>query len=106
MEELLNRIHDFVEGQKLADSTGSLTEFWRMCAGYRPDNEKETITAWPLWHVYLAKGLEFPLSISWAWKEDLFQSAVSMNTRARQEEERRLFYVAPYPLKKQAFLYL
>lgn len=31
MEELLNGIRDFVEGQKeLADSTGSLTEFWRM----------------------------------------------------------------------------
>ncbi len=37
-------------------------------------------------------------------EEDLFPSAMSMNTRSELEEERRLFYVALTRAEKQAFL--
>ena len=37
-------------------------------------------------------------------EEDLFPSAMSMNTRDELEEERRLFYVALTRAEKQAYL--
>ena len=37
-------------------------------------------------------------------EEDLFPSAMSMNTRSELEEERRLFYVALTRAEKQAYL--
>lgn len=54
--------------------------------------------------VHLAKGLEFPFVYIVGMEEDLFPSAMSMNTRAELEEERRLFYVALTRAEKQAFL--
>ncbi len=44
--------------------------------------------------IHLAKGLEFPYVYIVGMEEDLFPSAMSMNTRSELEEERRLFYVA------------
>ncbi|HPF10833.1 MAG TPA: 3'-5' exonuclease [Flavobacteriaceae bacterium] len=106
MEELLNGIRDFVEGQKeLADSTGSLTEFLEDVAlATDLDNEKGDDNRVALMTVHLAKGLEFPFVYIVGMEEDLFPSAMSMNTRAELEEERRLFYVALTRAEKQAFL--
>ena len=54
--------------------------------------------------IHLAKGLEFPYVFIVGMEEDLFPSAMSMNTRAELEEERRLFYVALTRAEKQAVL--
>ena len=54
--------------------------------------------------VHLAKGLEFPFVFIVGLEEDLFPSAMSMNTRSELEEERRLFYVALTRAKQRAFL--
>ncbi|MBT8221755.1 MAG: UvrD-helicase domain-containing protein, partial [Eudoraea sp.] len=96
IEELLNGIQDFVEGQKeLADAKGDLTEFLEDVAlATDLDNEKGDPNRVALMTIHLAKGLEFPYVYIVGLEEDLFPSAMSMNTRSELEEERRLFYVA------------
>jgi len=106
IEELLNGIQDFVEGQKeLADSTGSLTEFLEDVA-LATDMDKDIgdDDRVALMTIHLAKGLEFPYVYIVGMEEDLFPSAMSMNTRSELEEERRLFYVALTRAEKQAYL--
>ncbi|MFS4455603.1 ATP-dependent helicase [Maribacter sp. 2304DJ31-5] len=106
IEELLNGIKDFVEGQKeLADATGSLVEFLEDVA-LATDLDKDTgdDDRVALMTIHLAKGLEFPFVYIVGMEEDLFPSAMSMNTRSELEEERRLFYVALTRAEKQAFL--
>ena len=107
VEELLNGMGDFVEGQKeLADATASLTEYLEDVAlATDMDNDKgndaEKVS---LMTIHLAKGLEFPYVYIVGMEEDLFPSAMSMNTRSELEEERRLFYVALTRAEKQAYL--
>lgn len=106
IEELLNGIKDFVEGQKeLADATGSLSEFLEDVA-LATDLDKDTgdDDRVALMTIHLAKGLEFPYVYIVGMEEDLFPSAMSMNTRSELEEERRLFYVALTRAEKQAYL--
>jgi DNA helicase-2/ATP-dependent DNA helicase PcrA len=106
IEELLNGIKDFVEGQKeIADATGSLTEFLEDVAlATDMDKDIEDDDRVALMTIHLAKGLEFPFVYIVGMEEDLFPSAMSMNTRSELEEERRLFYVALTRAEKQAFL--
>ncbi|MAP54674.1 UvrD-helicase domain-containing protein [Altibacter sp.] len=106
IEELLNGMRDFVEEQKeLADTTGSLAEFLEDVAlATDLDNEKGDEDRVALMTVHLAKGLEFPYVYIVGMEEDLFPSAMSMNTRSELEEERRLFYVALTRAEKQAYL--
>ena len=106
IEELLNGMRDFVEEQKeLADTTGDLSEFLEDVAlATDMDNEKGDSNRVALMTVHLAKGLEFPYVYIVGMEEDLFPSAMSMNTRSELEEERRLFYVAVTRAEKQAFL--
>lgn len=107
VEELLNGIKDFVEGQReLADSTGSLTEFLEDVA-LATDLDSESSSDQnkvALMTIHLAKGLEFPYVYIVGLEEDLFPSAMSMNTRSELEEERRLFYVAVTRAEKQVYL--
>ncbi len=106
IEELLNGIKDFVEGQKeLADAKGDLTEFLEDVA-LATDLDKDTgdDDRVALMTIHLAKGLEFPYVYIVGMEEDLFPSAMSMNTRSELEEERRLFYVALTRAEKQAYL--
>ena len=106
IEELLNGIRDFVEGQKeLADATGSIAEFLEDVAlATDLDNDKGDDDRVALMTIHLAKGLEFPYVYIVGMEEDLFPSAMSMNTRSELEEERRLFYVALTRAEKQAYL--
>ena len=106
IEELLNGIKDFVEGQKeIADSNASLSEFLEDVAlATDLDNDKGDKDRVALMTVHLAKGLEFPYVFIVGLEEDLFPSAMSMNTRSELEEERRLFYVALTRAEKQAYL--
>ncbi len=106
LEELLNGIKDFVEGQKeLADTKGDLTEFLEDVAlATDLDNDKGDTDRVALMTVHMAKGLEFPYVYIVGLEEDLFPSAMSMNTRSELEEERRLFYVALTRAEKQAYI--
>ncbi len=106
IEELLNGIKDFVEGQReLADATGDIGEFLEDVA-LATDLDKDTgdDDRVALMTIHLAKGLEFPYVYIVGMEEDLFPSAMSMNTRSELEEERRLFYVALTRAEKQAYL--
>jgi len=106
IEELLNGIKDFVEGQKeLADAKGDLTEFLEDVA-LATDLDKDTgdYDRVALMTIHLAKGLEFPFVYIVGMEEDLFPSAMSMNTRSELEEERRLFYVALTRAEEEAYL--
>ena len=97
VEELLNGIRDFVEGQtEIADASGSLTEFLEdiaLATDFDNDNGEDVDCVY-LMTVHLSKGLEFPVVFIVGLEEDLFPSALSLNTRNELEEERRLFYVA------------
>ena len=106
IEELLNGIKDFVEEQKeLVDSTGSLAEFLEDVAlATDLDADKGDANHVALMTIHMAKGLEFPYVFIVGLEEDLFPSAMSMNTRSELEEERRLFYVALTRAEKQAYL--
>jgi DNA helicase-2/ATP-dependent DNA helicase PcrA len=107
IEELLNGIRDFVEGQKeLADATGSLPEFLEDVALATDfDNEKDSdADRVYLMTIHLSKGLEFPVVFIVGLEEDLFPSALSLNTRSELEEERRLFYVALTRAEQKAVL--
>ncbi|HEX9601114.1 MAG TPA: UvrD-helicase domain-containing protein [Mariniflexile sp.] len=106
IEELLNGMKDFVEGQKeLADTTGNLAEFLEDVAlATDLDADKGDSDHVALMTIHLAKGLEFPYVFVVGLEEDLFPSAMSMGTRSELEEERRLFYVALTRAEKQAYL--
>ncbi|MGJ8684743.1 MAG: ATP-dependent helicase [Nonlabens sp.] len=106
IEELLNGMRDFVEGQKEVDEArGSLAEFLEDVAlATDLDNDKDTDDRVSLMTIHLAKGLEFPYVYIVGMEEDLFPSGMSMNTREELEEERRLFYVALTRAEHQAYL--
>ena len=106
IEELLNGIKDFIEGQKEIDGArGALSEFMEDVA-LATDLDKDTgdDDRVALMTIHLAKGLEFPYVFIVGMEEDLFPSAMSMNTRSELEEERRLFYVALTRAEHQAYL--
>jgi DNA helicase-2/ATP-dependent DNA helicase PcrA len=106
VEELLNGIKDFVEGQvEIADAGDTLAEFLEDVAlATDLDADKGNPDHVALMTIHLAKGLEFPYVYIVGMEEDLFPSAMSMNTRSELEEERRLFYVALTRAEKQAYL--
>ena len=107
IEELLNGIRDFTEGQQeIVDASGSLSEFLEDVALATDfDNEQNSDDdRVALMTIHLAKGLEFPYVYIVGMEEDLFPSAMSMNTRSELEEERRLFYVALTRAEERAFL--
>ena len=106
IEELLNGIKDFTEGQKEIDGArGALAEFLEDVA-LATDLDKDTgdDDRVALMTIHLAKGLEFPHVFIVGLEEDLFPSAMSLNTRSELEEERRLFYVALTRAEHQAYL--
>ena len=106
IEELLNGMRDFVEGQKeVADARGSLSEFLEDVAlATDLDNDTGDTDRVSLMTIHLSKGLEFPYLYIVGMEEDLFPSGMSMNTREELEEERRLFYVALTRAEHQAYL--
>ena len=106
IEELLNGIKDFIEGQQEIDGArGALSEFMEDVA-LATDLDKDTgdDDRVALMTIHLAKGLEFPTVFVVGMEEDLFPSAMSMSTRSELEEERRLFYVALTRAEQQAYL--
>jgi|TARA_B110000240_G_scaffold198226_1_gene257473 DNA helicase-2/ATP-dependent DNA helicase PcrA len=107
IEELLNGIRDFTEGQiEIVNATGSISEFLEDVALATDfDNDKDpNADKVSLMTIHLAKGLEFPEVFIVGLEEDLFPSAMSLNTREELEEERRLFYVAITRAKEKAHI--
>ena len=106
VEELLNGIKDFVEGQlEIADSKDDLAEFLEDVAlATDLDGDKGDPNHVALMTIHSSKGLEFNHVFVVGLEEDLFPSAMSMNTRSELEEERRLFYVALTRAEKKAYL--
>ena len=108
IEELLNGIKDFTEGQEeIADMTGALTEFLEdvaLATDFDNENKNEDTNRVSLMTIHLAKGLEFPYVYVVGMEEDLFPSPMNLDSRSGLEEERRLFYVALTRAEKRAFL--
>jgi len=105
VQELLNGIKDFIEEQNQKEEDASLAYFLEDVALATDfDNEKDDIPRVSLMTIHLAKGLEFPYVYIVGLEENLFPSAMSMNTRSEIEEERRLFYVALTRAEKQVYL--
>ncbi|NLP58746.1 UvrD-helicase domain-containing protein [Lutibacter sp. B1] len=106
VQELLNGIKDFIEIQKQKEEDDSLAFFLEDVA-LATDFDSEKKDDEPrvsLMTIHLAKGLEFPYVYIVGLEENLFPSAMSMNTRSELEEERRLFYVALTRAEQQAYL--
>lgn len=106
IQELLNAIKNFTEEQKEKEEDDSLA-FFLEDAALASDLDKKAKDDSPkvsLMTIHLAKGLEFPYVYIVGLEENLFPSAMSMNTRSELEEERRLFYVALTRAEKQAYL--
>jgi DNA helicase-2/ATP-dependent DNA helicase PcrA len=106
IEVLMGGIKDFIEGQKEIDGArGALSEFMEDVAlATDLDNDTGDDDRVALMTIHLAKGLEFPYVFVVGMEEDLFPSAMSLNTRSDLEEERRLFYVALTRAEHQAYL--
>tara|TARA_B110000003_G_scaffold48255_1_gene46771 strand:- start:1752 stop:4043 length:2292 start_codon:yes stop_codon:yes gene_type:complete len=107
IEELLNGTRDFIEGQvELADADTSLANFLQDISlatdfDINSNNETDEVS---LMTIHLSKGLEFTYVFIVGVEEDLFPSALSLNTRSELEEERRLFYVALTRAEKQVLI--
>ena len=106
VQELLNGIKDFIEVQNEKGEDQSLAFFLEdvaLATDFDSDKKDDTPRV-SLMTIHLAKGLEFPYVYIVGLEENLFPSAMSMNTRSELEEERRLFYVALTRAEKQAYL--
>jgi DNA helicase-2/ATP-dependent DNA helicase PcrA len=96
IEELLNGVQDFVDTQLYnSESKGTIEEFLQDVALVTDlDQDHENQDKVSLMTIHLAKGLEFPCVYIVGLEENLFPSAMNINSRDELEEERRLFYVA------------
>ena len=105
LQELLNGIKDFIVEQREKEEDDSLAFFLEDVAlATDLDKDKDDKPRVSLMTIHLAKGLEFPYVFIVGLEENLFPSAMSMNTRSEVEEERRLFYVALTRAEKQVYL--
>jgi len=106
VQELLNGIKDFITDKIEQGEDASLTSFLEDVAlatdfDTQKDDEKPTVS---LMTIHQSKGLEYQYIYIVGLEENLFPSAMSMNTRSELEEERRLFYVALTRAEKVAYL--
>lgn len=97
LEELLGGVKEFVDNKKKSEEenatiTGYLSEISLATDADNDDDSSEPKVT--LMTVHAAKGLEFKHIIIAGLEEELFPSALSMDSNEQLEEERRLFYVA------------
>lgn len=93
VQELLNAAQEFVEDTD--NDSDKLDAFLAEVSLFTDQDEKlEDTNFVTLMTIHAAKGLEFPSVFLVGLEEELFPSAMSMQSRADLEEERRLFYVA------------
>ena len=103
IEELLNGIKDFIDNEEEEDKTVS-SFLQNVALVTDQDNEDDDRNKVSLMTIHLAKGLEFPYVYIVGLEENLFPSAMNLNSRNELEEERRLFYVALTRAEKKIFL--
>ncbi len=103
IEELLNGIKDFVENSDKNQVSVS-TFLQDVALATDQDNESDDKNKVALMTIHLAKGLEFPFVYIVGLEENLFPSAMNLNSRTELEEERRLFYVALTRAEKKIYL--
>ncbi len=106
VQELLNGIKDFITDKIEEGEDCSLTTFLEDVAlatdfDTKKNNDKPSVS---LMTIHQSKGLEYLYVYIVGLEENLFPSAMSMNTRSELEEERRLFYVALTRAEKVAYL--
>lgn len=106
IEELINGMHDFCATREEEGSANiRLTDFLSEVSLTDQDNDKEgdseKIT---LMTIHSAKGLEFKNVFVVGLEENLFPSALSLNSYKELEEERRLFYVAITRAEEHCYL--
>ena len=106
VQELLNGIKDFITDKIEQGEDASLTSFLEDVAlatdfDAKKDTDKPSVS---LMTIHQSKGLEYLYVYIVGLEENLFPSAMSMNTRSELEEERRLFYVALTRAEKVAYL--
>tara|TARA_R110002126_G_scaffold87465_4_gene210492 strand:- start:4888 stop:7209 length:2322 start_codon:yes stop_codon:yes gene_type:complete len=106
VQELLNGIKDFITDKIEEGEDASLTTFLEDVAlatdfDAKKNDDKPSVS---LMTIHQSKGLEYLYVYIVGLEENLFPSAMSMNTRSELEEERRLFYVALTRAEKVAYL--
>lgn len=101
IQELLNSIKEFVDPEietaaaESADRDVSLGAYLQQVSLLTDaDNQDGNDDTVKLMTIHSAKGLEFESVFVVGMEENLFPSALSVNSREELEEERRLFYVA------------
>ncbi|MDT7831690.1 UvrD-helicase domain-containing protein [Flavobacteriaceae bacterium S356] len=106
VQELLNGIKDFITDKTEEGNDASLTAYLEEVALYTDldADKKDDKPKVSLMSIHQSKGLEYPYVYIVGLEENLFPSAMSMNTRSELEEERRLFYVALTRAEKVAYL--
>ena len=106
VQELLNGIKDFITDKIEEGEDASLTTFLEdvaLATDFDSD-KKDNKPNISLMTIHQSKGLEYLYIYIVGLEENLFPSAMSMNTRSELEEERRLFYVALTRAEKVAYL--
>ena len=106
IEELVNGMGDFCaqrleEGDTNITLTDYLSEVSLLTDQDSDDDSEEKVT---LMTVHAAKGLEFPVVFVVGLEEELFPSAMCLDSMRAIEEERRLFYVAITRAERHCFL--
>ncbi|NOX19571.1 MAG: UvrD-helicase domain-containing protein [Chlorobi bacterium] len=91
VHELLKSINEFCAENKKASLDQYLADI-SLIAGI--DNMKDEENSVTMMTVHSAKGLEFPIVFVTGLEEDIFPLNQRFDEDSRQEEERRLFYVA------------
>ncbi len=108
IQELLNSIKEWTESPSNDDgelgdkSLGSYLQQITLLTD--ADDDKGETDVVKLMTIHAAKGLEFSCVFVVGVEENLFPSAMSINTREELEEERRLFYVAVTRAKTRLWL--
>lgn len=111
LQELLNGIKEYTELPKpelaedeVAPENDLAAYLQQISLLTDQDEDKDDRDKVKLMTVHSAKGLEFPVVFVVGMEENLFPSAMSVNTRDDLEEERRLLYVAITRAEKKLYL--
>ncbi len=103
VQELLNAAKEYTEDPD--NDAHTLDAFLAEISLFTDQDEQhENPDFVTLMSIHSAKGLEFPSVFVVGMEEDLFPNAMSLQSRADLEEERRLFYVAVTRAKEKLAL--
>lgn len=109
IQELLNSIKEFTEGeemplQEMTDEKSLGAYLQQVSLLTDQDQAGNNAPAVSLMTIHAAKGLEFEVVYVVGLEENLFPSQLSLESREDLEEERRLFYVAITRAMKKLFM--